>query len=133
MAGSKPFDVIIIGGDPAGLAAAVTLARQVHTVVLFDSGSYRNASANYMHTVPTWDHRHPEEFRAAGRKDVLENYETIKVQNAEIENIKQEDGPFVSRDTTGKVWISRKILLATGSSDIYPDLEGYGECWGSGM
>jgi len=69
-----PVDILIIGGGPAGLTSALTLVRQLYTVVLFDSGSYRNGSAVHMHTIPTWDHKDPKEFRAAARKDLLTNY-----------------------------------------------------------
>lgn len=62
---SEPYDILIIGGGPAGLSAVASIVRQDHTVVLFDSGAYRNAGARHPHTVPAWDDRDPAEFRAA--------------------------------------------------------------------
>jgi hypothetical protein len=29
--------------------------------------------------------------------------------------------------------VGRKVILATGVRDIYPDIEGYDECWAYGM
>jgi hypothetical protein len=71
MSKSQTFDALIICGGPAGLPAAYGLARLLHSVVLFDSGVYRNARSSHMHVVPTWDHRDSKDFRAAARKDLL--------------------------------------------------------------
>ncbi len=127
-------DVLIIGGGPAGLTAALTLARQRHTAVVFDSGHYRNASAKHIHTVITWDHKDPEEFRAAARNNIASGYETIIFRDVAVETLrKTEDGSFEVTDTEGKLWTGKKVVLATGVRDIYPDIEGYDECWVTGM
>jgi thioredoxin reductase len=54
---ASEYEIIIIGGGPAGLSAAASVVRQDHKTVLFDSGKYRNAQSKHMHTVPTWDHQ----------------------------------------------------------------------------
>lgn len=38
----SPYDVAIVGGGPAGLTAAMWLARYLRSVVLVDSGDPRN-------------------------------------------------------------------------------------------
>jgi cation diffusion facilitator CzcD-associated flavoprotein CzcO len=45
------YDVIVVGGGPAGLSALSGLSRVRRTAVMFDSGEYRNAPTRNMHDV----------------------------------------------------------------------------------
>lgn len=130
----SPLDVLIIGGGPAGLSAATGLARQLYTAVVFDSGVYRNHLAHAMHNVLTWDHQSPAAFRKKGRDDLLKRYTTISFQDTEVKSVaKTTSGLFEARDAEGKSWLGRKLVIATGVKDVYPDIDGYGECWAKGM
>lgn len=124
------YDVGIIGGGPAGLAAAATLARQLHTAVVFDSKHYRNSMATAMYMVPGHEGKDPAEFRRESRES-LSKYPTIQFHDAQIDNVdKTADSQFLLTDSTGKKWQFRKLLLAVGSSDIFPDIHGYEPLWG---
>ena len=46
---SHLLDVIVVGGGPAGLAAALQLGRMRRSVVVVDAGEPRNAPAAQMH------------------------------------------------------------------------------------
>lgn len=128
------FDALIVGAGPAGLSAATALARQLHRAVVFDSGVYRNSRAQHMHNVVGWDHTPPADFRAAGRESILSRYDTIQFEDVEIGRIeKSQVGNFSAFDTNGKQWSGRKVILATGVTDISPDIEGYADCWARGM
>ncbi|KAI1912879.1 hypothetical protein LOZ53_003094 [Ophidiomyces ophidiicola] len=134
MATKKLLDVLIIGGGPAGLSTALGLARQLHSAVIFDSGVYRNDLASHMHNVVTWDDRAPADFRAAGRKELLERYRTIQVENVRVDEVRKDtNGYFEAKDASGQIWWGRKLVLAVGVRDISPDIHGYADCWGKGI
>ena len=65
----KTFDVAIVGGGPAGLSAAVWLARYLHSVVLIDSGDPRNWQTRGIHGYLGFGHVTPKELRGRGRED----------------------------------------------------------------
>jgi thioredoxin reductase len=124
------LDVAIIGGGPAGLTAAATLARQLHTVVVFDGGIYRNEGSYHLHMVPGWDHKDPKEFRQTSRKQIEENYETIQFAEVAVISVeKKSDSSFLVIDDKGKKWEVKKLILAIGSSDVLPEVKGYAELW----
>lgn len=64
------LDVIVIGGGPAGLQAALTLGRLHRRVLLLDGGRYRNDPADHLHNFITHDGRRPAEFRALAHADL---------------------------------------------------------------
>jgi thioredoxin reductase len=118
------YDVVVIGGGPAGLQAALTLGRMHRTVLLLDSGEYRNAPATNLHNFVTHDGTPPAEFRAAARAD-LAAYDTVTVCEATATWVKAE-GPedFRVDLADGTAVGARRIVLATGVRDTLPDKPG---------
>ncbi|WP_276498564.1 NAD(P)/FAD-dependent oxidoreductase [Pontibacter litorisediminis] len=125
------YDVIIIGGGPAGLNAAMLLGRSRRKVVVFDSGKPRNRWANNMNGFLTSDGMNPREFIQKGRAE-LAKYEVELIDKA-VESATYTKGEFVVNDVEGKVYRSRKLLLATGLKDTLPELEGVEEMYGKSI
>ncbi|KAF2680063.1 FAD/NAD(P)-binding domain-containing protein [Lentithecium fluviatile CBS 122367] len=128
-------DSLIIGAGPAGLAAALAHARTLATAIVFDSSSYRNEGITHMHTVPSRDHVDPYEFRRISREQITSRYQTVWFENVTVTNVvkkvvgeKKWDG-FEVKDSAGKSYEGRKLILATGSRDVLPDIRGYAENW----
>jgi thioredoxin reductase len=134
---SKPMihDTLILGGGPAGLSTALGLARQLYSVVVFDSQQYRNAPAQRMHNVLTWDHKSPEEFRARARANILERYDTVTIREVKIDSlVKTKDGNFEATDCNGGKTFGKTVVLAVGVADrMMFDISGFEELWGRSM
>jgi thioredoxin reductase len=67
MTHSEIEDVIVIGGGPAGLAAALWLARYRLRVLLFDADNPRNAPTSGVHGYLGIEDPSPNELRTLGR------------------------------------------------------------------
>ena len=122
------YDVVIVGGGPGGLAAALTLGRARRRVLVCDAGAPRNAAATHLHNFVTRDGTPPSEFRAIGRQQ-LRQYETVKVEDTRVASIEGSIGAFEVTTSTGVVQAAR-ILLATGMVDEPIAIPGFSEAWG---
>lgn len=122
------YDVIVIGGGPAGLQAALTLGRMHRDVLLLDSGQYRNGTVEHAHNYATHDGIAPAEFRRLARAD-LAAYDTVEIREAFAEHVEQDGDGFVVHlgDTTER---SAAVVLATGVRDALPDVPGLADAWG---
>jgi thioredoxin reductase len=127
-------DVIVVGGGPAGLSAALILGRACRTVRVFDSGRYRNHAAAHMHGFLTRDGIAPGEFLSLAREQLLA-YDTVWVERAEVASARSLGGATGFEVTTadGAAHRSRFLLLATGVVDNVPDVPGLAELYGKSV
>jgi thioredoxin reductase len=129
------LDAIIVGAGPAGLNAALAFARTRSTALVFDSREYRNEGIKHMHTVASRDHQDPYAFRSTALEQIESRYDTVWFQQATITHAtkallgEEQYAGFEVKDTAGTTYHGRKLILATGSKDIMPDIAGYKENW----
>lgn len=123
------YDCIIVGGGSAGLSAALTLGRARRRVLVCDKGKPRNAPAHESHSFFTRDGTNPLELLKIGR-DQLKPYKTIELQSIGVKEIKKSGGQFEVIFDDGTTKNARKILLAYGVIDEFPNIENFGEFWG---
>lgn len=122
-------DCIIIGGGPAGLNAAVVLGRCRRRVLVFDTGRHRNRFSHGMHNYLTRDDILPKDFLAICQQE-LEKYSVQLVHKKIVKAIKNEEGVFEAKDEEGRLYYSKKLLVATGLEDTLPRIRGFEEMYG---
>jgi thioredoxin reductase len=125
------YDVVIVGGGPAGLSAALALGRARKRVLLCDAGPRRNAAAEHVHNFVTQDGTTPTEFRRIARRQ-LEPYSNVETRDVSVEEIRGDREAFVVRLASGTV-NARRILLCTGMIDELPEIDGFGALWGTSI
>jgi thioredoxin reductase len=119
------YDVVIVGGGPAGLSAALVLGRARRKVVVVDSGEPRNAAAHEAHGFLTRDGIAPAELLRLGREEIA-GY-GVEVLTDQVVSV---SGSFEVRLASGAVLPARKLLVTAGMRDELPDLPGVAELWG---
>lgn len=131
----EQYDVVVIGGGPAGLSAAVTLGRALRSVLVIDAGEPRNAAAQGVHGFLSRDGMSPQELLAVGREEVRRYGGSIVDGTAVSARSTAAPGPgsepsFEVELADGRLVGARRLLLAAGLKDVLPEIDGIHERWG---
>ncbi len=124
----QPYDVAIIGGNFAGMAAALYLLRARRRVVMFDDGQHRNRFAAHSHGFLGQDGASPDQIRATGLAE-LRRYPTFQLREERVGDVSGVVGDFAVTGNGGTTY-AKRVILATGQRDLLPDVPGLAECWG---
>lgn len=122
------FDVVVIGGGAAGLSAALMLTRSRRSVAVVDAGQPRNAPAAGVHGLLGREGMPPAELLARGRAEVA-GYGG-RLIDGQVATVERAGTGFAVRLTDATVLQARRVLVATGLTDLLPDLPGLAQRWG---
>jgi thioredoxin reductase len=125
-----PFDVAIVGGGPAGLAAALVLGRMRRRVLLLDADDPAHGVSGGVHGLFGHDGTPPLELRRTAQEQ-LRPYGSVIVRMATAEEARLTPFGF-SVTVGGSTSEAGVLLLATGVRYELPPIEGVAEIWGRG-
>lgn len=126
------YDVIVVGGGPAGLSASLWLGRCRRRVLLCDDGQGRNAATAHAWGFLTRDGISPKEFRERAHAD-LARYPSVEFLPTTVEDVRRFTGGFEVTLIDGTRHTARMLLLATGVVDELPEIEGIEQFYGTSV
>ena len=136
------YDVVVVGGGPAGLSGAVALARSRRSVLVVDAGEPRNATAGHAHNYLGREGVVPTQLLADGRAEVAGYGGQVvagrvtslvparEQQPGDSDDRAQGDVGFVVGLDDGRTVSARRLLVTTGLVDELPGVPGVAERWG---
>jgi thioredoxin reductase len=128
--GSEHYDVAVVGGGPAGLSAAIWLARYLHSVVVIDSGDPRNWETLSINGYLGLPGVCPADLRGGGRQTCRELGVTLR-DGLVLRTDHGDDDRFIVCVEGGGRLTADRLLLAIGLRDVWPDIPGLEHVYGA--
>lgn len=125
------YDVIVIGGGSAGLAAALTLGRALKKTLVLDNETNRNRVTQHSHGFLTQDGVTPANLRQKARADVAK-YDHVSFATETVTCLEKVDNCFVVT-TDSATYQARKLLLTMGFQEKLPDIKGIEDVYGKSI
>ena len=125
----REYQVVVVGGGPAGLAAAAWLGRYRRRTLLVDAGEQRNRWTERVHGYLGSDPVAPGELLDRARRD-LGAYTEVEQHQGRVEGVTRLDEGFQVRIVEREVRADH-LVLATGMTDELPQIDGFLEHYGA--
>jgi len=122
------FDVIVVGGGPAGLSAALMLGRCRRRVLVCDLAQPRNRRSRALHGYLTRDGIAPAALTDLGRAELAQY--GVQLRCVGVTGACWTDDRFRVTLSDGQEEDSRFLLVATGVIDDLPLVPGLEDCYG---
>lgn len=127
------LDCLIVGGGPAGLTAAIYLARFRRRTRIIDAGSSRASLIPRSHNFPGF----PDGITG---HEILSRLKThavrygVEEEHGKVVDLRERDGGlFVATTASGKPVTARRVILATGVVDSVPEIDSLKDHIASGL
>jgi thioredoxin reductase (NADPH) len=125
MSATFDVDAVVVGGGPAGLAAAVNLARALRSVLVCDRphpgrSDYPQVNHNYLGFPDGVPARQLREQGTAQAKRFGAQF-----CDSEVVAIRRVDGGFAVEGASGESFAARGVILATGVNDHWTRFPGF--------
>ncbi|MCB9617744.1 MAG: NAD(P)/FAD-dependent oxidoreductase, partial [Sandaracinus sp.] len=114
----EEVDVVIVGGGPAGLSAALCLGRARRRVVVLDAGSPRHAVSEGVHNFLSREGIAPAALRDEAWAQMAA-YPSVRRVEARVSSLRESEGGWLATDGE-RSWRARAAILATGVIDEHP-------------
>jgi thioredoxin reductase (NADPH) len=133
MAHQGHVDALVVGGGPAGLSAAIYLARYGRSVLVFDRDHGRSTHHQVNHNYLGFaDGIAAKDLREIGKQQ-LSRYPKASVVHHLVDQVRRdEDGTFTAH-AQGHTWTGTVVVLATGVVDHYPHFRDWETYVGTSM
>lgn len=123
---ADPIDCLVVGGGPAGLTAAVYLARFRRRILLVDAGASRAALIPRSHNLPGFPDGIPGPDLLERQRRQVAHYD-VETPAGSVARLTRTGNEGFTADIhrpAGKTRTvsTRTVLLCTGALDIEPDL-----------
>lgn len=110
------LDVIIIGGGPSGMSAALIAGRGLLKTVVVNAERPRNIVTTASHGFLSRDGVHPRELLAVS-KEQLKKYESVRYIAGLVARVAKDGAGFEVELEDGTLLHSKRLVLATGYRD----------------
>jgi thioredoxin reductase len=135
--GEPEYDVVVIGGGPAGLSAALNLVRARKRTLVLDSNRPRHSATLVSHGFLTRDGVSPLDLRQLAR-DEVSGYAEAEIQFALVSSVEQEGEHFrvrasgvrgsADRDVTAS-----RVVVTAGLAETLPRIQGIRSYYGTAL
>ncbi|MCU1359839.1 MAG: NAD(P)/FAD-dependent oxidoreductase [Ilumatobacteraceae bacterium] len=124
-------DVAVVGGGPAGIAAALWAARYRRRVLLIDGGEQRNRWTHATHGYLGFEGCPPSELLDRAREDLGTYPEVSVARSCRVTSARVDNDAFELTLDSGRKVHALRLVLATGVRDVFPHIEGFEDHFGS--